>query len=146
VDVTDPYQTGTVSKNRQIAYATVAYPVAVADVTPRAQTALVDSTAPAKAAGITVNFGGQVAQASTKSDTDLIGIIIAFVVLLIGFGSVVIGLLPLLSAVAGVAVTNLALLALTPVITESSTAPILATMIGLAVGIDYSLFVMNRHR
>ncbi len=146
VDVTDPYQTGTVSKNRQIAYATVAYPVAVADVTPKAQTALLNSGGPAKAAGITVNFGGQVAQASTKSDTDLIGIVIAFLVLLIGFGSVVAGLLPLLSAVAGVAVTNLALLALTPVITESSTAPILATMIGLAVGIDYSLFVMNRHR
>ena len=146
VDVTDPYQTGTVSKNRQIAYSTVAYPVAVADVTPKAQTALLDSGGPAKAAGITVNFGGQVAQASTKSDTDLIGIVIAFLVLLIGFGSVVAGLLPLLSAVAGVAVTNLALLALTPVITESSTAPILATMIGLAVGIDYSLFVMNRHR
>jgi putative drug exporter of the RND superfamily len=146
VDVLDPYQSGTVSKNGQIAYAVVAYPVAVADVTPKAVTALLDSGGPAKAAGITVNFGGQVAQASTKSDTDLIGIIIAFGVLLIGFGSVVAGLLPLLSAVAGVAVTNLALLALTPVITESSTAPILATMIGLAVGIDYSLFVMNRHR
>ncbi len=146
VDVLDPYQSGTVSANGQIAYAVMAYPVAVADVTTQAQTALLDSGGPAKAAGITVNFGGQVAQASTKTDTSLIGIVIAFLVLLVGFGSVVAGLLPLLSAVAGVAVTNLALLGLTAAVSESSTTPVLATMIGLAVGIDYALFVMNRHR
>ena len=146
VKVLDPYQSGTVSRNGQIGYAVVAYPVAVAEVKPVAVTALLDSGGPAKAAGITVNFGGQIAQASTSSDTDLIGIVVAFVILLIGFGSVLAGLLPLLSAVAGVGVSILALLALTRVISESSTTPVLATMIGLAVGIDYSLFVMNRHR
>ncbi len=146
VDVTDPYQAGTVSKNGRIAYAVVAYPVAVADVSTKAQNALLASGGPAKAVGIDVNFGGQVAQASTKTDTELIGVLIAFLVLLIGFGSVVAGLLPLFSAIAGVALTNLALLALTARISESSTTPVLATMIGLAVGIDYALFVMNRHR
>jgi putative drug exporter of the RND superfamily len=146
VDVTDPYQAGTVSKNGRIAYAVVAYPVAVADVSTKAQNALLASGAPAKAAGIDVNFGGQVAQASTKTDTELIGVLIAFLVLLIGFGSVVAGLLPLFAAIAGVALTNLALLALTARVNESSTTAVLATMIGLAVGIDYSLFVMNRHR
>ena len=146
VRVTDPYQAGTVSKNGQIGYAVVAYPVAVADVTTKAQTALLDSGGPARAAGITVNFGGQVAQATTKTDTDLIGIVIAFAVLLIGFGSVLGGLLPLLSAAAGVGVSILALQALTGAISEPSVAPTLATMIGLAVGIDYALFVMNRHR
>jgi putative drug exporter of the RND superfamily len=146
VNVTDPYQTGTISKNGRIAYSVVAYPVAVADVTTKAVNALLASGGPAKAAGINVNFGGQVAQATTKTDTDLIGIIIAFLILLIGFGSVVAGFLPLICAVSGVALTNLALLALTAKISESSTTPVLATMIGLAVGIDYSLFVMNRHR
>jgi RND superfamily putative drug exporter len=146
VAVTDPYEAGSVSKNGRIAYAVVAYPVAVGNVTSKAQSALLDSGGPAKAAGISVNFGGQVAQANTKTDTELIGILIAFLVLLIGFGSLVAGILPLLSAIAGVVLTNLALLALTATISESSTTPILATMIGLAVGIDYSLFVMNRHR
>ena len=146
VGVIDPYQGKSVSRNGRIAYATVAYPVAVADVTTKAQTALLDSGGPAKAAGITVNFGGQVAQATTKTDTDLIGIVIAFLVLLIGFGSVLGGLLPLLSAAAGVGVSILALQALTGAISEPSVAPTLATMIGLAVGIDYALFVMNRHR
>lgn len=146
VGVTDPFTSGTISKDGRIAYAVVAYPVAVADVTSHAQSALLDSGAPAKAAGITVNFGGQVAEANTKTDTEVVGIIIAFLVLLIGFGSVILGLLPLLTAIAGVAVTNLVLLALTSVISESSTTAVLATMIGLAVGIDYSLFVLNRHR
>ena len=146
VGVTDPFQAGTVSKDGRIAFAVVAYPVAVADVTSHAQTALLASGGPAKAGGITVNFGGEVAQASTSSSTDLIGIVIAFLVLLVGFGSAVVGLLPLATAAAGVAVTNLALLALTGVVNESSTTSVLATMIGLAVGIDYSLFVLNRHR
>ena len=96
VSVSDPFQTGTVSKDGRIAFAVVGYPVAASDVSTSAQKALLAAGAPAKAAGITVNFGGQVAQASTKSDTDLIGIVIAFVVLLIGFGSLLLGLLPLL--------------------------------------------------
>ena len=146
VSVSDPFSTGTISKNGQIAYAVVAYPVAVADVTAHAQTALLDSGGPAKAAGVTVNFGGQVAQAQTKTDTEVVGIIVAFLILLIGFGSVIVGILPLVSALVGVATTNLALLALTSVINESSTTSVLATMIGLAVGVDYSLFVLNRHR
>ena len=146
VQVTDPFQAGTISKNGRIAYAVVAYPVAVANVTSHSQSALLASGAPAKAAGITVNFGGQVAQASTKTNTEAVGIVIAFLVLLIGFGSVIVGILPLVTAIAGVVITNLALLALTGVVNETSTTSILATMIGLAVGIDYSLFVLNRHR
>ena len=154
VGVTNPYAQGsvanakldTVSNNGRIAYAVVAYPVPVANVTAHAQMALLDSGGPAKAAGITVNFGGQVAQANTTSDTEVVGLLIAFLVLLVGFGSVLAGILPLLSALAGVALTNLTLLALTAVVNQTSTTAILATMIGLAVGIDYSLFVLNRHR
>ncbi len=144
--VTDPFQTGTVSKDGRIAYSTVAYPVPVGNVTTAAKNALLSSGGAAKAAGITVNFGGQVAQASTTSDTESIGILVAFVILLIGFGSIYASLLPLVAAIVGVAVTDLALSALTSVVNESSTTPILALMIGLAVGIDYSLFVMNRYR
>jgi putative drug exporter of the RND superfamily len=146
VSVTDPFQAGTVSKDGRIAFAVVAYPVAVADVSSHAVNALLASGGPARAAGITVNFGGQVAQASAKTDTEVVGIIVAFLVLLIGFGSVIVGILPLVTAIAGVAVTNLALVALTAAVSESSTTSVLATMIGLAVGVDYSLFVLNRHR
>ncbi len=144
--VTDPYQTGMVSRDGRIALSTVAYPVPVSDITAEARNALLDSGGPAEAAGISVNYGGQVVQASTVSDTEVIGILIAFLVLLIGFGSFLAALLPLITALAGVALTDLAILASTAVISETNTTSILAVMIGLAVGIDYSLFVMNRYR
>ncbi len=144
--VSDPFKTGTVSRSGQIAYAIVAYPVAVADVTKAAKDALLNSGGPAEAAGITVNYGGSVVQASTVADTEVVGIAIAFVVLLVGFASYLAALVPLLAAIAGVAITDLALLALTSVVSETSTTSVLAVMVGLAVGIDYSLLVMNRFR
>ena len=146
VGVSDPYTTGTVSKDGRIAYATVAYPVAAANVTPAAKSALLHSGGPAAAAGITVNYGGAVAQASAASDTEAIGVVIAFIVLLIGFGSLLAAAIPLIAALVGVGVTTLLLTALTAVVSESSTTSILAVMIGLAVGIDYSLLIMNRYR
>jgi uncharacterized membrane protein YdfJ with MMPL/SSD domain len=144
--VTDPFKTGTVSQSGRIAYATVAYPVAVADVTKGAKDALLNSGGPAEAAGITVNFGGSVVQASTVADTEAVGIVIAFIVLLVAFASYLAAVVPLLAAIAGVAVTDLALLTLTSVVSETSTTSVLAVMVGLAVGIDYSLLVMNRFR
>lgn len=86
------------------------------------------------------------AQASSTSSTEVIGIAIAVVVLLIGFGSLLAAAIPLIAAIVGVGVTELALTALTAVVSESSTTSILAIMIGLAVGIDYSLLIMNRYR
>ena len=94
VGVTDPYQSGTVSKNGRIAYAVVAYPVAVADVTTRPRPRFSPRAARPRRRGSTSTSAGQVAQATTKTDTELIGIVIAFFVLLIGFGSVIAGLLP----------------------------------------------------
>ena len=125
----------------------MAYPVPVGSVTTAARNALLDSGGPAKSAGITVNFGGQMAQASTTSDTESIGILVAFIVLLIGFGSVLPACSPLRGGDRRGRRDRISrLLALTSVVSESSTTPILALMIGLAVGIDYSLFVMNRYR
>jgi len=79
-----------------------------------------------------VNYGGQVAQASSTSSTEAIGVVVAFLVLLIGFGSVIAAGIPLIGAIVGVVVTELALMALTAVVSESSTTSILAVMIGLA--------------
>ena len=93
-----------------------------------------------------MNFGGQVVQASTVADTEAIGVIVAFIILLIGFASFVAALVPLVAAIAGVAVTDLAILALTSVVSETNTTAVLAVMVGLAVGIDYSLLIMNRYR
>ena len=146
LSVTNPYEAGTVSASQQIAYATVAYPVDVGKVTAAAKEALLDSGATANKAGIAVNYSGQVAEATNASSTEGLGVLVAFFVLLIAFGSIWAAILPLVAAIVGVAVTTLGLSALTAVVTESSSTSILAIMIGLAVGIDYSLFILNRHR
>jgi RND superfamily putative drug exporter len=74
------------------------------------------------------------------------GMMIGFVVLAITLGSLLAAGLPLLTAILGVLIGVTGLTALTGVFDVSDTAPILATMLGLAVGIDYALFILSRHR
>lgn len=78
--------------------------------------------------------------------TEAIGIIVAAIVLFITLGSVVAAGLPLLVAIVGVAVGVGGAYGFSKFITMTSITPILALMIGLAVGIDYSLFIINRQR
>ncbi|TMZ40904.1 MMPL family transporter, partial [Klebsiella pneumoniae] len=75
-----------------------------------------------------------------------IGVIVAAVVLLITFGSLVAAGLPLITALIGVGISVGIITVLTGVLELDSTTPILATMIGLAVGIDYALFIVSRYR
>lgn len=80
------------------------------------------------------------------SVVEALGVVVALVVLVVTFGSLLAAGMPLLTALLGIAVAmavTLAVAALTPI---STTAPTLALMIGLAVGIDYALFVLSRHR
>jgi RND superfamily putative drug exporter len=71
---------------------------------------------------------------------------VGFLVLAITLGSLLAAGLPLLTAIIGVGIGLVGLQALTDVIEVSETAPILATMLGLAVGIDYALFILTRYR
>jgi putative drug exporter of the RND superfamily len=85
VSVSDSFRTGTVSPSGKIAFATVAYPVAVGNVTTAAKNALLHSGGPAKAAGLHVNIGGEIAAPSNTSNGD---VVVAFIVLSITFASV----------------------------------------------------------
>jgi RND superfamily putative drug exporter len=78
--------------------------------------------------------------------TEAVGIAIAAVVLLIMFGTFIGVGLPLINALLGVGVGVLGSLALSNAVEMMSITPILGVMLGLAVGIDYSLFILNRHR
>ena len=138
VAVSDPFTGATVSANGRIAFATIAYPVSVDKVSTTAKSVLLHSGAPARKAGLDVNYGGAVAAPSNTSSTDVLGIIVAVIVLALSFGSVLAAGLPLVTVLVGVGTGLAGILALSAVITESTTAPILATMIGLAVGIDYA--------
>lgn len=94
-------------------------------------------------------LGGEVANASVQSEpggTEGIGLIVAVIVLLVTFGSFLAMGLPLLTALLGIGITMSTITLLAAVVDVSSTAPTLALMIGLAVGIDYALFIITRHR
>ena len=79
------------------------------------------------------------------SPTEALGLAFALIALLMMFGSLVAAVLPLFTAVVGVGVGVATIYTMTSWFTISSTAPMLAVMIGLAVGIDYALFLISRH-
>ena len=137
------------SKNQATGYLSVTLSVSPGALSESdAQTIINAADKPAQAAGIEVQTGGQLGQkVSTPSteSSELIGIIAAMVILTFVFGTVVAMLLPILTAILGLASTLSVVTILSHVTTVSTVAPTLATMIGLGVGIDYALFIVTRH-
>ncbi|MFG3342144.1 MMPL family transporter [Glycomyces sp. NPDC048151] len=108
---------------------------------------LEDAVADTEAAGVRVEVGGDVLQAMPETGTtELIGIAVALVVLVITFGALLAAGLPIITAVLGVMLTTAGILAATSFMNVSESTGTLASMIGLAVGIDYALFILSRYR
>ncbi|MFD5948071.1 MMPL family transporter [Streptomyces collinus] len=147
VRVTDPYRAKAVSKDGTIAYAQVSYKVSGMELDDAAKDALKDSAQDAREAGLTVEIGGDALQAVPHTgSSEIIGIAVAAVVLVITFGSLVAAGLPLLTALIGVGIGVSAITGLASALDLGSTTSTLAMMIGLAVGIDYALFIVSRYR
>ncbi|MBZ6295201.1 MMPL family transporter [Streptomyces olivaceus] len=145
--VADPYQGDAVSKDGAIAYASVKYDVSGMELEESTKDALEDAAQQARDAGLTVEVGGDALQAVPETGaTEIIGIAVAAVVLVITFGSLVAAGLPLLTALIGVGIGVSTITALASALELGSTTSILAMMIGLAVGIDYALFIVSRYR
>ncbi|MFI5854977.1 MMPL family transporter [Streptomyces parvulus] len=145
--VADPYTGKAVSKDGTIAYASVRYDVSGMELEESTKHALEDAAEQARDAGLTVEVGGDALQAVPETGaTEIIGIAVAAVVLVITFGSLVAAGLPLLTALIGVGIGVSSITALASVLELGSTTSILAMMIGLAVGIDYALFIVSRYR
>ena len=137
------------SKDKQIGYISVALNVGQGSITDDEAEAVLDAANPAKKAGLQVAVGGYVGQQLSKPDTgasDKIGIVAAMVILLLVFGSAVAMGLPIVTAVLGLLCGLSVVTLLSHIADIPTTAPTLATMIGLAVGIDYSLFIVTKHR
>jgi uncharacterized membrane protein YdfJ with MMPL/SSD domain len=145
IKAVDPYSAGAISKDGRIGFADVIYPVPKEDVKDPAREALEASADPARAAGMQVEFSGGLVTDETKSSEGA-ALLIGFAVLAIALLSLLAASVPVITAIAGVLIGSMALNALTGVFSVSSTAPILATMLGLAVGIDYALFILSRYR
>ena len=142
------YSTAAVSKDGSTVIISVQFSASSEKVTATQLSDVQKATKPLTDAGLTVEFGGQVYQ-NTKvgvSITEGLGVLFAALVLIVTFGSLLAAGLPLLSAIFALAVSMGAVLTTASFITLSSTTPLLALMIGLAVGIDYALFILSRHR
>ena len=107
---------------------------------------LAEVAEPARDDGLQVEFGGGLVNDQEEAGSESTGMMVAYVVLAITLGSLLAAGLPLITAIFGVAIGITGLTALSGAMEISETAPILATMLGLAVGIDYALFILARHR
>ena len=98
--------------------------------------------------GTQVSYGGDAFSTAIPgfSAAESVGVIIAFFVLLFTLGSLVAAGMPLLIAMLGVGVSVAGIYFTTAFIDMTSTTPMLALMLGLAVGIDYTLFIVSRHQ
>ena len=138
-----------VSKDGTIAYASVAWNVNPDSLDTAYLDKLNNAVAPATKAGLQVEYGagaGQIGQKTADLKSEIIGLSCALVLLLLMFGSVLAAAIPLVSAIFSV-VAGLALLGLlAAVVTFPTTAPTIATLLGLGVAVDYGLFLVARHR
>lgn len=144
----DEYAGDQISDDARTAYIQVQFDGPTTDVTPQSVEAVTATGDTGRDARLTVAFGGEVFQDTTfgLTITEVFGVLFAGVVLLITFGSLLSAGMPLLTALVGVAAAFGGISLTAAFATVSSTAPMLAVMIGLAVGIDYALFILSRHR
>ena len=141
-----------ISKDGKIAFANIHMDgeQPIADVPKSAYDKLISTAEDARGDGLRVELGGSGIQQATQQPgggpSEFIGFLAAAVVLALAFGSLWATLLPLFTAVlalgCGLSLTGL----LAHAIDIATFSPTLATLIGLGVGIDYSLFVVTRHR
>jgi len=145
--VTDPFAVGTVSKDGTVAYATIDYTVPATDLTSADREGLAAAKDAAHDAGLQAVVGGDAAEEEGGPPlAELLGIAVAFFVLTITFGSLVAAGMSLITAIIGVGIGVTGIGTLSGFVELGSTTPALGVMLGLAVGIDYALFIMSRYQ
>ncbi|MFJ6574202.1 MMPL family transporter [Streptomyces sp. NPDC091292] len=153
-EVTDPYAAGPagaaqISGNGRIAYAQVTFTEQANEVPKELVQDVVDTAQGAERAGLQVELGGQAItriQEPPTGTAEIVGILAAAIVLFLAFGSLFAMMLPLVVAIFGVGTAMLATMLLSHTVNVPEVAPLLGSLIGLGVGIDYALFIVTRHR
>ena len=146
--VGDPFAAGHVSRDGRIAYADLTLDIPAADLGAEGAEDLAAALAAAREAGVQAELGGDVAFYNKKDEagSEGFGLLAALIVLLLVFGTVTAALIPIALAGVGVAAALGAVGLLASGMDVSTAAPTFGVMIGLGVGIDYSLFVIARYR
>ena len=137
-----------VSPDGRITFGEIRYAVGGLDVEEQTLAAVEAAVEEARSTDLVVELGGEVVPGRTMEppSQEGLGLVVAMAVLLLSFGSVLAMGLPIATALVGLGIGVSAIGALSAVIELSSVAPTLAIMIGMAVGIDYALFIVTRHR
>ncbi|XRQ09255.1 MMPL family transporter [Actinomadura welshii] len=145
----DPFTAGTVSRDGRIGFVDITFDRADTELGPEPIAEIADVLEPARAAGVTAEFGGDAAFVNAEpetSATDAAGVLAALVVLLVAFGTVVAALVPITLALVTVALGLGGITLLAGAMDVSAAAPTIGAVIGLGVGIDYALFITARYR
>ncbi len=143
----DPFDDGLISRDGRIALAQVSFDRPAEELEDGPREAVQRAAERAERAGVQVEFGGDaVIERGESGLGEVIGIPVAALVLAITFGSLLAAGLPLLIAVLSVSIGLAGIIAATGFVDLNSSVPTLALMLGLAVGIDYAVFILSRHR
>ncbi len=138
-----------VSKDRRIAFAQLQLTVSRNNVTDQTAEEVATSLDIARKGGLSAEAGGDIvrlAPAEILGIGEILGVIVAAIVLIVMFKTVFAAGLPLMVAIFALVTGVGAVFALSGVVEINATTPVLAVMLGLAVGIDYSLFILSRYR
>ncbi len=150
VGVISPYDAPSqISADGNVAYATIYYDALSTDVPIADAQKLVDAMDDAETEILAVAGGGEIVILTEQefgSTAELVGIIAAAIILLVAFGSVVAMGLPIVTALLGLIIGLLGVGVVANFMNVATFAPIFASMIGIGVGIDYSLFIVTRFR
>jgi RND superfamily putative drug exporter len=146
--VSDPFASARVSDDGRIAFAEITLDVPSTELGREAAAAMTEALDPARTNGAAAELGGDAAflNAPKASGYEAIGVLAALVILVIAFGTVVAALVPVLLALAAVAVGLCGIALLAGALDVSTAAPTVGALVGLGVGIDYSLFIVSRYR
>lgn len=147
--VASPLETGAISANGRIALAQVQLKMPVTEVGAELAPAISAALDNARREGLQAESGGDIIPQSPGSIlgvSEIIGVAIAGLVLFMTFGTLVAAGMPLFTALIGVGIGIFGIFALSAVMPINTVTPTLAIMLGLAVGIDYALFIIVRYR
>ena len=147
--VTDPFTTGTVSEERQVAFAELTLDVPEREMGKPAFAVLSDAVSGIELTGVRVELGGDAVFLNAEDDSSGhvgVGLLVALVVLLVVFGTLVAAVVPIGLSLVAVAAGIGGITLLAGGMTVSVSAIPVAGLVGLGVGVDYALFVVARYR
>jgi RND superfamily putative drug exporter len=146
--VSDPFAPDRISADGRVGFAEITLDVPSTELGRPGTAAMAQALHSARAGGLTAELGGEAAvlNGEKSSGAEGIGVLVALVILVIVFGTLVAALVPIVLALVGVAVGISSIALLASALDISTAAPTFGALIGLGVGIDYSLFIVSRYR